>query len=133
MTPPRKCQFSTTTNGARSDRQGRRKNQVGGGEGGTVDAVVAVVAFVVAGCGAVVVTGRCVVVVWRTVVVVWRTVVRVAPGRVVGGWVVVVSPGRELTERLPGDPWGPFLPGVGSAAYTAPAATVLFGMLTGLA
>src|SRR3954463_2222020 len=130
MTPPRKCQFSTTTNGARSDRQGRGKNQVGGGEGGTVDAVVAVVAFVVAGWGAVVVTRRTVVVVRRRVVVVRRSVVRVVTGgTVVGGSVVLVSTGPELTERLTVEPLGTFLPGVGSTAYTTPAATVSFGML----
>jgi len=81
-----------------------------------------------------VVTCRTVVVVCRIVVVVWRTVVAVvAGGTVVGGVVVVVSTGPELTDRLTVDPFFTLCPAGGSVAYTTPVATVSLGMLTGLA
>src|SRR4029077_16818179 len=86
------------------------------------------------GCGTVVVTCRIVVVTRWTVVVVFFAVVGVVfGGTVVGGAVLVVSTGPELTDRLTVEPLGTFLPGCGSTAYTTPAATVSLGMLTGLA
>src|SRR5947209_1274142 len=129
MAPPRGGQFSTTTNGACSDRHVSAENHVVG----VVVAGIVVATCVVVGCGAVVVTRRIVVVVRRRVVVVRRSVVRVVVGTVVGGSVVVVSTGPVLTDRLTVEPFATFLPGCGSAAYTMPAATVSFGRLTGLA